>query len=164
LDELIGVDLDNLVHTNNLLRHNMVVFTDGEKALQTLPPLVNIIPEAKLNLAIHYLRENEIKEAEFLLKDLIADSSQERLLKGVLKATLAQMVGDNAMLKEAQSLFESVGESPSEADTIPGRIAQASALFLEGRYTDANVFLSSIKSYLCKWSVNSSLFASSIIA
>lgn len=151
LEELRELDLDNLVHANSLIRHNMVVFTDGQKALQTLPALVNIIPEAKLNLAIYYLRENEIEEAEFLLKDLIAESPHERMLQGVLKATLAQMVGDNAMLKEAQSLFESVGESSSEADTIPGRIAQASALFLQGRYTDANVFFSSIKSYLCKW-------------
>jgi len=109
-----------------------------------------MIPEAKLNLAIHHLREGEIEEADFLLKDLKAVSPQESLLKGVVKATLAQIVGDYPMLQEAQSLFKTVGESPSEADTIPGRQCAFSALFLEGHFSDANVFLSSIKSYLCK--------------
>jgi len=150
LEELRELALEDLLHTNSLLRHNLVVFTEGQKALQTLPPLVNMIPEAKLNLAIHHLREGEIEEADFLLKDLKAVSPQESLLKGVVKATLAQIVGDYPMLQEAQSLFKTVGESPSEADTIPGRQCAFSALFLEGHFSDANVFLSSIKSYLCK--------------
>ena len=34
-----------------------VVFQNGEGALQVLPPLVDVIPEARLNLVIYYLRE-----------------------------------------------------------------------------------------------------------
>ncbi len=34
----------------DLIRHNMVVFSNGERALQVLPSLVDVIPEAKLNL------------------------------------------------------------------------------------------------------------------
>lgn len=150
LDELRELDLEDLLPINSLIRHNLVVFTEGHKALQTLPPLVDMIPEAKLNLVIHHLREGEIEEADFLLKDLKAVSPQELLLKGVVKATLAQIVCDDPMLQEAQSLFKTVGESPSEADTIPGRQCAFSALFLEGLFSEANVFLSSIKSYLCK--------------
>lgn len=41
-----GVNL----HTLDLLRHNMVVFSNGEQALQVLPSLVDSIPEARLNL------------------------------------------------------------------------------------------------------------------
>ena len=39
---------------NDLIRHNTMVFNDGEKALQVLPGLVNYVPEARLNLAISY--------------------------------------------------------------------------------------------------------------
>ncbi len=34
-----------------------VVFQNGEGALQVLPPLVDVIPEARLNLVIYYLKE-----------------------------------------------------------------------------------------------------------
>lgn len=35
----------------------MVVFRSGESALQVLPPLVDVIPEARLNLVIYYLKQ-----------------------------------------------------------------------------------------------------------
>jgi intraflagellar transport protein 56 len=41
---------------NDLIRHNTIVFNDGEKALQVLPGLVNYVPEARLNLAISYIK------------------------------------------------------------------------------------------------------------
>ena len=34
-----------------------VVFRSGEGALQVLPPLIDVIPEARLNLVIYYLRQ-----------------------------------------------------------------------------------------------------------
>ena len=34
-----------------------VVFRNGEGALQTLPPLIDVIPEARLNLVIYYLKQ-----------------------------------------------------------------------------------------------------------
>lgn len=38
---------------NELIRHNMVVFSNGEQALQVLPAIVDSIPEARLNLVSH---------------------------------------------------------------------------------------------------------------
>lgn len=38
------------IQSNELIRHNMVVFSNGEQALQVLPSLVDSIPEARLNL------------------------------------------------------------------------------------------------------------------
>ena len=38
------------IQTNDLIKHNQVVFANGEKAQQILPGLVDIIPEARLNL------------------------------------------------------------------------------------------------------------------
>ena len=46
-----------------MIRHNLVVFRGGENALQVLPPLIDVIPEARLNLVIHYLKNEEINEA-----------------------------------------------------------------------------------------------------
>ena len=34
-----------------------VVFRGGEGALQVLPPLIDVISEARLNLVIYYLRQ-----------------------------------------------------------------------------------------------------------
>ena len=38
------------IQGNELIRHNMVVFSNGENALKVLPSLVDSIPEARLNL------------------------------------------------------------------------------------------------------------------
>ena len=53
----------------------------GEGALQRLPPLQDIIPEAKLNLVIHYLRTGEVREAHELVKNMEPQSPQEYILK-----------------------------------------------------------------------------------
>ncbi len=54
----------------DLIQHNLVVFSNGEGALQTLPPLVDVIPEARLNLVIYLLKQDDISEAYSLIKDL----------------------------------------------------------------------------------------------
>ena len=41
-----GVNLQAI----DLIRHNMVVFSNGDQAQQILPSLVDVIPEARLNL------------------------------------------------------------------------------------------------------------------
>jgi hypothetical protein len=41
-----GVNLQSV----ELIRHNMVVFSNGDQALQVLPGLVDVIREARLNL------------------------------------------------------------------------------------------------------------------
>lgn len=48
------LDTSNLakLYGAELLQHNLVVFRNGEGALQTLPKLLDVVPEARLNLAI----------------------------------------------------------------------------------------------------------------
>lgn len=48
-----------LVFGEDIIRHNLVIFRNGEGALQVLPSLIGVIPEAKLNLAIYYLRHGK---------------------------------------------------------------------------------------------------------
>merc|ERR1719320_1518667 len=68
----------------DLIKHNLVVFRNGEGALQILPPLVDVIPEARLNLVIYYLRQDDVNEAYALIKDLEPTVPQEYILKGVV--------------------------------------------------------------------------------
>ena len=47
------------VFGQDILRHNLVIFRGGEGALQVLPSLIGVLPEARLNLAIHHLKHGE---------------------------------------------------------------------------------------------------------
>ncbi|KAF3819397.1 hypothetical protein GH733_013547 [Mirounga leonina] len=127
-----------------LIKHNLVVFRGGEGALQVLPPLVDVIPEARLNLVIYYLRQDDVQEAYNLIKDLEPTTPQEYILKGVVNAALGQEMGSRDHMKIAQQFFQLVGGS---ANTIPGRQCMASCFFLLKQFDDVLIYLNSFKSY-----------------
>ncbi|KAG1671654.1 Intraflagellar transport protein 56 [Nymphon striatum] len=131
----------------DLLKHNLVVFRGGEGALQVLPPLVDVIPEARLNLVIYYVKQDEVYEAYKLIEDLKPTVPQEFILKGVVHAALGQKQGLKKHLQIAENFFQLVGGSGSECDTIPGRQCMASCFFLLKQFEDVLLYLSSIKSY-----------------
>mmetsp|Transcript_3723 Transcript_3723/g.6642 ORF Transcript_3723/g.6642 Transcript_3723/m.6642 type:complete len:567 (-) Transcript_3723:83-1783(-) len=137
----------NIFQEHDILQHNLVVFRNGENALQVLPPLLEIIPEARLNLVIYHLRTEEVQEAYNLIKDLEPSVPREYILKGVVFAALGQHSGSREHLKLAQQLFQLVGASASECDTIPGRQCMASCFFLLRQFEDVLVYLKSIKPY-----------------
>ncbi|KAL2609885.1 hypothetical protein R1flu_028458 [Riccia fluitans] len=139
---------------NELVRHNQVVFRNGEGALQVFPPVVDILPEARLNLAIYYLKSNQAEEAYEMIKSMEPSTPQEYILKAVTLAMYGQETGSAELLKHAHQLFQLVGTSASECDTIPGRQCMASCFFLLKQFDDAIIYLKSIKSY----SVNSDEF------
>lgn len=132
---------------NDLIKHNLVVFRAGEGALQVLPQLVDVLPEARLNLVIYYLKQDDVQEACNLIKDLEPTTPQEYILKGVVNAALGQEQGSREHLKIAQQYFQLVGGSASECDTIPGRQCMASCFFLLKQFEDVLIYFSSIKSY-----------------
>lgn len=72
----------------------MVVFREGEGALQVLPGLVDILPEARLNLVIYNLRQGENEEAYELIKDLEPAIPQEYILKAIVNVVVGQEKGD----------------------------------------------------------------------
>jgi intraflagellar transport protein 56 len=136
------------VFMHDLLRHNLVVFTEGDNALQTLPRLVDAIPEARLNLILYYLKHDSLQEAYDLSKDLEPSSPQEYIIKAIVSATVGQATGSRDHVKLAQQYFQIVGSSHTECDTIPGRQCMASCFFLLKLFEDVNIYLSSIKAYL----------------
>ena len=138
----------NALQDNDLVRHNLVVFSGGANALQVLPPLVGFVPEARLNLVIYHLKQNDVKAAFELVKDLEPATPPEYILKGVVNATLGQMSGSREHVKMAQQYFQLVGASASECDTIPGRQCMAQCFFLLRQFDDVNIYLDSIKAYM----------------
>lgn len=58
--------------------------------MQTLPPLIDIISEAKLNLVIYYLNSGEVEEAYKLMKDLEPITPKEYILKATVHAVIGQ--------------------------------------------------------------------------
>ena len=89
--------------------------------VQVLPQLVGVVPEARLNLVIYHMHNNEVQEAYELMKEIEPASPQEYILKGVVNAAVGQENGSREHLKIAQQYFQLVGGSASECDTIPGR-------------------------------------------
>ena len=142
-----------------------VVFQNGERALQILPPLVGVVPEARLNLVIYHMHNGEVQEAFELMKDIEPSSPQEYILKGcaphrhlafavdstcktapvclpttgsgsVTNLAVGQAMDSREHLKVAQQYFQLLGASASECDTIPGRQCMASCFFVLRQFDD----------------------------
>lgn len=52
--------------------------------------MVDVIPEARLNLVIYYLKQDDVKAAYDLIKDLEPAVPQEYILKGIVHAVMGQ--------------------------------------------------------------------------
>lgn len=108
---------------------------------------MDCFPEAKLNLIIYYLKNDEVNEAYNLVKDLTPTAPREYIIKAVVNAVRGQSAENKESLKVAQNLFQLVGSSASECDTIPGRQCMASCFFLLRQFDDVLVYLNSVKSF-----------------
>ncbi|CCW67262.1 unnamed protein product [Phytomonas sp. Hart1] len=136
---------------SDIIKHNLVVFRDGESALQVLPPLLEAgIPEARLNLVIYYLRQDQINEAYELIKDMSPMTSQEYIIRAVVNAYMGQQLELQDNIKVAKECFHFVGSAQSECDTIPGRQCMASYFFLIRDFNNVLIYLRSIKPYFQK--------------
>ncbi|XP_076650047.1 tetratricopeptide repeat domain 26 isoform X2 [Halictus rubicundus] len=144
---LIDKMSNSLSFSHDVIRHNTVVFKGGEGALQILPNLVDVIPEARLNLVIYYLKQDDVREAFDLIKDLEPAVPQEYILKGIVNAVMGQETNSRDNIKTANQYFQQVGKSASECDTIHGRQCMASSFFLCNQFEDVLMYLNSIKTY-----------------
>ena len=144
------IDLQSTAYNveNDIVKHNLVVFRNGENALQVLPPLLDVVePEARLNLVIYHLRQDQVSEAYELLKDMDPVTPQEYILKAVVNSLIGQQLDSRDHLKMAQQFFQLVGASHSECDTIPGRQCMACCFFLLKQFDDVLIYLKSVKAY-----------------
>uniref|UniRef100_A0A914C3E8 Intraflagellar transport protein 56 n=1 Tax=Acrobeloides nanus TaxID=290746 RepID=A0A914C3E8_9BILA len=136
-----------LAFAKDIVLHNTVVFRNGDAALQVLPSLVDIIPEARSNLIIFHLKKDDVEAAFKLVSNLEPQSTPDFLLKAVAYTSMGYIQSSKEYLKTAAEFYKIVGSSASECDTITGRQSMASAYFLWRQFEDVLVYLSSIKAY-----------------
>jgi intraflagellar transport protein 56 len=153
LQEMNKSTTSNLIEDSDLLRHNMAVFDNDESSnsnkLKVFSSLIDVIPEAKLNLIIYYLRNEQTNQAYNLIKDIQPNNTIEYILKAVVHCMLGQQGDKNQEhIKKAQTYFQSIGASASECDTIEGRQCMASCFRLNGIYNDEIIYLESIEPYM----------------
>lgn len=140
-----------ILEENELLKHNMAVFDneDNPNKLRIFSSLMEVIPEAKLNLIIYYLRSDQIASAYNLIKDIQPTQNREYILKATTHCLLGQQSDKNAEhIKKAMTYFQSIGASASECDTIEGRICMAACFRLNKLYNDELLYLESIENFM----------------
>lgn len=72
---------------------------------------------------------------------------KEYIIKAVVHAVIGMQEESKDHLNIAQKLYQLVGTSATECDTIPGRQCMASCFFILKQFDDVLVYLKSIKSY-----------------
>ena len=147
----------DLIEDNDILRHNLSVFDTSDSTsnkLKTFSNLLDIIPEARQNLIIYYLRNDQINQAYNLIKDMQPITTKDYILKAIVHCVMGyQQQSENPIelnenLRKAQTFFQSIGASTSECDTIEGRQCMASCFRLGGMYNDELIYLDSIEQYM----------------
>ena len=141
-------DGGSLADNNDLICHNSSVFKIGENALKVFPPLIDLYPEAKMNLILHYIRSNEIENAFRLCHDLEPISQKQYMLKAVVLTLYGQMKKNPDIIKQAQDYYKLIGTSASECDTVIGRQCLASCMYLQKQFEDVVLYLGTIKDFM----------------
>lgn len=128
-----------------LINHNLCIFHNGDDGFTKLPKLVGVIPEAKFNLAILYMRESNAIEAYNLLQDFTPLDITESLLKATVDLAYGQINADSTPIEEANQIFQEAGEMEVVRDTVPGRQALATSKFIQGEYDQTLKVLGTIE-------------------
>ncbi|OHT00759.1 TPR Domain containing protein [Tritrichomonas foetus] len=133
---------------DTLITHNLCVFHNGDDGFTILPKLVPILSEARFNLSVMYMRENDAQEAFNLLQDYIPIELNESILKATVNLAIGQLNSEAAPIEEANSTFQEVGQMDVIKDTIQGREALASTKFIVGEYDETIRVLQTIEQFV----------------
>ncbi|KAG3116494.1 Intraflagellar transport protein 56 [Phytophthora idaei] len=143
----------------DVMQHNLAIFrvsdreangieNQGTATERIVGPLVGHLDEAKLNLVLLQLKRREYHKAFVLMEDMEPQTTTDRAIKGVLHAVIGEQTHSKEHIFLAEKYFHAAGSSPDDCDTIPGRQCMASYFMLRKEFSDANVYLSSIATYL----------------
>lgn len=121
---------------DSIIKHNVVIFHNGEDGFTVLPQLVDVLPEARFNLALLYMRQNNSAEAYNLLQSFQPSDINDNILKAVIMLAYGQLTSDPALVDEASAIFNEIGSMEVVKDTVPGRQCFASTKFVTGDFTD----------------------------
>lgn len=132
---------------DSLIQHNLVVFHNGEDGFTILPKLVESLPEAKFNLVLLYMIQNNCTEAFNLLQNFQPVDVTENVLRAIVMLAFGQLNGDANMIDEANSIFSAIGTMDVVKDTVPGRQCLATTKFIQNEYQDALRIFDTIEQY-----------------
>ncbi|OHT07657.1 TPR Domain containing protein [Tritrichomonas foetus] len=132
---------------DTLIKHNTVVFHNGEDGFTVLPQIADSLPEAKFNLALLYMRENNSAEAMNLLQEFQPADVNELVLKGTVYLGFGQLSGDTSLIEEANTIFAEIGQMDIVKDTVPGRHCLATTKFITGEFQEALRILDTIEQH-----------------
>ena len=133
----------------SLVKHNICIFHDGTDGFTVLTPLVNVLHEARYNLCILYMRDNNPTEAYNLIGDQFQNmDDDESLLKAIVYLAVGQLTGDQASITEANAVFKEIGESEEKKNTVEGRQALATSKFVLGEYEEVLRILKTIEAMM----------------
>ncbi|KAK8882539.1 Intraflagellar transport protein 56 [Tritrichomonas musculus] len=130
---------------DSLIQHNLVVFHNGEDGFTILPKLVDSLPEAKFNLALLYMMQNNCTEAFNLLQNFQPVDISEIVLRAIVILAFGQLNGDVNMIEESNSIFAEIGSMDVVKDTVPGRQCLATTKFIAGEYQETLRILDTIE-------------------
>lgn len=131
-----------------LVNHNLCIFKDGVDGFTVLPKLISAVPEARYNLAVMYMRDNNPKEANEILQDYQPIEMNETILKGTVLLALGQLNSEASQIEEANSIFAEIGGLENVKDTIQGRQCLASTKFIVGEYDETLRVLQTIEEFV----------------
>jgi intraflagellar transport protein 56 len=130
---------------DSLIQHNLVVFHNGDDGFNVLPTLVGGVPEARFNLALLYMRENNPAEAYNLLQKFQARDPTEIILRATVWLAYGQLTQESALLEEANETFAEIGDMEVIRDTVPGRQCLATTKFITAEYNETLRILQTIE-------------------
>lgn len=138
--------------TSSLIGHNMAVFSNDEHGLESFSLLLEEIPEARMNLAIYYLRKGKHLEAYKLVKDVEVSNTREYLVKAGALCSYGQ---DNPDIREpynlAIRLYQLGGKAAAEDsdkymnDAVQSRQCMASYHFMRKEFDECLAYLETVK-------------------
>lgn len=131
-----------------LFAHNLCIFQEGVDGFTKLTPLVDAIPEARYNLSILYLRDNQPKEAFNLYGEITPLDATESLMKAIVFLAMGQLTGDVGAIETANEIFKEIGETEVIKDTVIGRQALATSKFIVCEYDEVLRIFNTIEEYL----------------
>jgi intraflagellar transport protein 56 len=128
-----------------LITHNLCIFHDGADGFTILPKLVHALAEARHNLAVLYMRNNNPTEANEVLQDYQPIELHESILRATVLLALGQLSSEASQIEEANAIFSDIGAAEGTKDTVPGRECLASTRFIVGEYDEALRVLQTIE-------------------
>ncbi|EAY07626.1 TPR Domain containing protein [Trichomonas vaginalis G3] len=119
---------------DELIQHNLCVFSAGVDGYKVFPKLIGVVPEAKNNLATLYIKDNNADEAYQLLEDFKPSDVNDFILKGTVLLEYGQNKSDVNLIEEANQIFSIISEMEDIKDTVISRCAMATTTFINGDF------------------------------